>query len=80
MAVCPCLRSQRDRTGEKELREKQLLEYQQRLDKLENEITVAENDRKQFDSAVKRGQEKLTELRQVNTNSACYHAPSSGLA
>lgn len=66
MTVCPCLRSQRDRTGEKELREKQLQEHQQRLDKLENEIAVAENDRKQFDNAVKKGQDALTELGQVD--------------
>ena len=57
------VRSQRDRSGEKELRKKQLEDYQAQLDKLDAAIAVAENDKKQFDQAVKRSQERTSELR-----------------
>lgn len=68
--VCPLSlpllhRSQRDVAGEKALREKELQELQKKLVLVEGEIATAENDRRQFDGAVKRGKEKESELRWV---------------
>lgn len=63
--LCPCRhhRSQRDVAGEKALREQQLQELQRKLSMVEGEIVTAENDRKQFDGAVKSGRDMEGELR-----------------
>lgn len=49
--------------GEKEEREQKLHDLQRKLVVLEGEATTAENDRRQFDSAIKRDLERLSECR-----------------
>lgn len=56
-------RSQCKREEKKELREKQLKELHSKLAWLEGELTLAETEKKQCHTAVKRGQEKEAELR-----------------
>jgi hypothetical protein len=51
--------------GEKELREAELQDLHKKLAMVEGEMATAENDRKQFDGAVKRGREMEMELRSV---------------
>ena len=65
LCVYDTFRSKRDMAGEKELREKQLVDLQKQLAILEGEIATAENDEAQFDGEVKRGVEQMTELRFV---------------
>lgn len=62
--VCALLpRSQRDLSGEKEQRAKQLMEFQEKLSKLEEEVTTAENDRRQFDADIRKETEARNEQR-----------------
>ena len=65
MTFPPTFRNQRDTAGEKELRAQQLSQHRENLEKLEGEIATAENDRKQFDAAVKRGRDNQNEHRFV---------------
>ena len=62
-------RSQRDVAGEKALREKEVEKLQKKLALVEGEVATAENDRRQFDGAVKQGREKESELRLVGSYS-----------
>ena len=58
-------RSQRDIAGEKERRAKDLADLQGKLTQLGSEIATAENDKRQFDAAVKAELESLAEQRSV---------------
>ena len=52
-------RSQRDVSGEREQRLRQLREQEERLKRVEAEIATADNDRNQFHNAVTRSNEML---------------------
>ena len=52
-------RSQRDIAGEKEAKLRKLKELEEHLRKVEGEISTSENDRSQFDAALRMCQEKL---------------------
>ena len=54
-------RSQRDVSGEKERRLRQLQELEEKLKRVESEMATADNDRKQFHNAVMRSAEASKE-------------------
>ena len=52
-------RSQRDVSGEREQRLRELHEQEEKLKKVEGELTTADNDRNQFHNAATRSNEML---------------------
>lgn len=63
-------RSQRDVAGEKEARLRQLQDLEERLRRVEGEISTAENDRRQFDAALRETHGKLQAHRCVSKGTA----------
>ena len=59
LQICLSHRSQRDVSGEREQRLRELHEQEEKLRRVEAEIATADNDRNQFHNAVKRSNETL---------------------